>query len=111
MCKGDGLQEMWRRIEEVRCWEGGGGSHQRVRASEETGGPSGQAGVCSLDGSQHSCAGESACHWHSEAKRYWILGIWSRERFIAARCEETRGSHLKNPKLPKGFSKALSWEK
>ena len=38
-------------------------------AAEETGGPSGQAGVCSLDGSQHSCAGESVCHWHSEAKR------------------------------------------
>ena len=34
----DGLQEMWRRIEEVRYWEGGGGSHQRVGAAEEMGG-------------------------------------------------------------------------
>jgi len=75
VCKGDGLQEIWRRIEEVRCWEGGGGSHQRVRAAEETGGPSGQAGVCSLDGSQHSCAGESVGHWQSEAKRCGIRGL------------------------------------
>ena len=37
--QGDGLQEMWRRIEEVRYWEGGGGSHQRVGAAEATGGP------------------------------------------------------------------------
>ena len=37
--QGDGLQEMWRRIEEVRYWEGGRGSHQRVGAAEEMGDP------------------------------------------------------------------------
>ena len=71
---------MWRRTEEVRCWEEGRGltPDGPGQQGKQMGGPSGQAGVCPLDGSQHSCAGASVCPWHSEAKRYPVLGIWSR---------------------------------
>ena len=48
------------------------------------------------------------CPTHSEAKQTEMLGVWSRERFIAGPCKKK--GWLVPPKTPdalKGFSKAF----
>lgn len=88
-------------IEAVRCWAGARGSRRRVRAAEESGGPSDPAGVCSLDGSQHSRAGESVCHWHSEAKHTESSESAAEKGYLLHDARRREAPTLKSPNSPK----------
>ena len=65
----------------------------------------------SLDGSQHSCAGESVCRWHSGAKHTEASESGAEKGFLLHDARRRGAPTLKTPQIPKGFSKALSWEK